>query len=206
MINKNILVVTRKELYNQVWATPMTRLAKNYKLSDVGLAKLCKELNIPRPGVGHWAKVAAGKPVKRRRLPAAKKNEPTEIRFNLEYEPQLRAQLPPEIESEIQEAEAELAVEVKESLVAPHPLVENTLRTLQGNEIQTGHLEHRYRSPCLDLRVSESALDRALRIVDALIRASEQIGVTIEVAQDAGREMKAVKDGVGIKFWLHEKV
>jgi hypothetical protein len=36
-------------------------VAKRYKLSDVGLAKVCRKLNIPRPGRGYWAKKAAGK-------------------------------------------------------------------------------------------------------------------------------------------------
>jgi hypothetical protein len=31
--------VSRRELYEQVWAVPMARLAKEYGLSDSGLAK-----------------------------------------------------------------------------------------------------------------------------------------------------------------------
>jgi len=34
--------ISRAELYEQVWTVPMTRLAKDYGLSDVGLAKICK--------------------------------------------------------------------------------------------------------------------------------------------------------------------
>jgi len=34
--------ITRKELYAQVWGTPIRTLAANYGLSDVGLAKICK--------------------------------------------------------------------------------------------------------------------------------------------------------------------
>lgn len=41
--------ITRKELYEQVWAEPMTRLAKKYGVSDVGLRKRCLKLNIPVP-------------------------------------------------------------------------------------------------------------------------------------------------------------
>jgi hypothetical protein len=32
-------------------------------MSDVGFAKICKKLGIPRPGLGYWAKKAAGKAV-----------------------------------------------------------------------------------------------------------------------------------------------
>ena len=33
--------LTREELYAQVWAEPMTKLAQRYGLSDRGLAKIC---------------------------------------------------------------------------------------------------------------------------------------------------------------------
>jgi hypothetical protein len=56
---------TRKELYKQVWNTPMRRLAAEYGLSDVGLAKICKKHDIPKPTRGYWAQVKAGrKPTK----------------------------------------------------------------------------------------------------------------------------------------------
>ena len=32
--------ISRTELYEQVWTVPMARLAKDYGLSDVGLAKI----------------------------------------------------------------------------------------------------------------------------------------------------------------------
>src|SRR5262249_31845236 len=53
----------RGEIYNEIWSEPIQRVAKRYNLSDVGLAKVCRRLNIPRPGRGHWAMKAAGKPV-----------------------------------------------------------------------------------------------------------------------------------------------
>ncbi len=42
-----------------------------YGLSDVGLAKVCKRHDIPRPPVGYWAKVEHGKKVRRPKLPPA---------------------------------------------------------------------------------------------------------------------------------------
>lgn len=41
--------VTRKELYDLVWSTPMIKLAKEFNLSDNGLRKVCKKYNIPIP-------------------------------------------------------------------------------------------------------------------------------------------------------------
>ena len=42
----------REDLYQEVWSTPMAQLAKKYNMSDTGLAKICKRMEIPRPGRG----------------------------------------------------------------------------------------------------------------------------------------------------------
>ena len=36
--------INRKELYKKIWETPITRLSKEYGLSDVGFAKICKKV------------------------------------------------------------------------------------------------------------------------------------------------------------------
>lgn len=51
----------RQKLFDEVWATPVRTLAKEYGLSDVGLRKICMTLDVPMPPRGHWAKLAAGK-------------------------------------------------------------------------------------------------------------------------------------------------
>ncbi len=48
----------RSRLYAEVWSLPLTQLAMKYKLSDNGLRKICKALNIPLPERGYWAKVS----------------------------------------------------------------------------------------------------------------------------------------------------
>ncbi|MFM0031859.1 hypothetical protein PQR70_37185 [Paraburkholderia madseniana] len=55
----------REELYEEVWAEPVTKVAKRYAISDVGLRKICLDLEVPLPPVGYWAKLAAGRAVKR---------------------------------------------------------------------------------------------------------------------------------------------
>jgi hypothetical protein len=39
----------RNELYEQIWNTPTTKLAKPFGLSDVALGKICKKHSIPKP-------------------------------------------------------------------------------------------------------------------------------------------------------------
>lgn len=59
----------REALYEEVWAAPLTKLGKKYGLSDNGLRKICKAMNIPLPKAGHWAKIAAGHKVPKTPLP-----------------------------------------------------------------------------------------------------------------------------------------
>jgi hypothetical protein len=47
----------------------MRILAKEYGISDVRLAKICKELKVPKPGVGYWAKLEHGKKDRKPPLP-----------------------------------------------------------------------------------------------------------------------------------------
>ena len=55
----------RVKIYEEIWAEPILHVAKRYSMSDVGLGKICKKLRIPKPGLGYWAKKAAGKPIPR---------------------------------------------------------------------------------------------------------------------------------------------
>lgn len=53
----------RQKLFDEVWATSVKTLAKEYGLSDVGLRKICVTLDVPMPPRGYWAKFAAGKSI-----------------------------------------------------------------------------------------------------------------------------------------------
>ena len=44
---------SRFELYELVWAKPMTHLAKELGLSDVGLRKICVKFGVPLPQRGY---------------------------------------------------------------------------------------------------------------------------------------------------------
>ena len=56
---------SRRELYELVWATPISKLAEQFGLSDRGLAKICERHQIPVPGRGYWARLQSGQPLKK---------------------------------------------------------------------------------------------------------------------------------------------
>jgi hypothetical protein len=49
----------------------LTSVAVQYGVSNVALGKTCRRLNIPTPGRGYWARLAAGEKLKRPPLPKA---------------------------------------------------------------------------------------------------------------------------------------
>ena len=58
----------------------MTKLAAQFKISDVALTKICRRHEIPVPGRGFWARVAAGYPLKRPELRLPSRPELEEMR------------------------------------------------------------------------------------------------------------------------------
>jgi hypothetical protein len=54
------LTLSREDLYELAWSKPISELAKDFGISDVGLAKRCRRLRVPLPGRGYWARVDAG--------------------------------------------------------------------------------------------------------------------------------------------------
>src|SRR5580698_2733719 len=55
MMSKTIF--SRRELYNLVWAQPLQLLTKKYLVSEQRLRKICKDMQIPVPNGGHWARL-----------------------------------------------------------------------------------------------------------------------------------------------------
>ena len=76
---KQPVVLSRDELYSQIWTTPMIRLATQYGITGTRLAKICARLNVPCPPRGYWAKKAAGKPVVQYRLPEPEADTPPQV-------------------------------------------------------------------------------------------------------------------------------
>jgi hypothetical protein len=72
--------MTRAELFERVWATPVATLCRHWGFSGPGLAKACKRLKIPVPPRGYWGKKGAGRGRPRRPvLPALPPGQAEEV-------------------------------------------------------------------------------------------------------------------------------
>ena len=62
----------RAALYDQLWSRPALEVAKGYGISGVRLGKVCRQLHVPVPPRGYWARVRSGQKVRKPPLPSSK--------------------------------------------------------------------------------------------------------------------------------------
>ncbi len=195
----------RDSLYEEVWATPMAKLAKKYGISDVGLAKVCRKLAIPVPGRGYWAKKEAGQEVQKLPLPALK--EPVRL-----YKPTPRPE-PPKIEEYTTPDERAQVAKVTgrdaEAILKrgnmSNPLIVQT-REILGRSNRDGHELLWSEEACLDISVSKAALPRALKLAAGLITALEEEGFKIAVKKGYKEKTTATLHNQAIGFTFVEKI
>jgi hypothetical protein len=61
--------IDRQTLYNEVWSTPMTRLAVKFSVTGADIKKRSVELQIPCPWAGYWSRLHRGYPSEKPSLP-----------------------------------------------------------------------------------------------------------------------------------------
>ena len=123
-LGRKAATVSREELSRQVWATPMSRLARDYGISGNGLAKICDRLKVPYPPRGYWAKKAAGKKVVQYRLPDREDGTPQTVIISSTPPPVSPPEIAPEIQQQVDAAKQAVgAVTVPARLVRPHPVI-----------------------------------------------------------------------------------
>ncbi|MBX5218775.1 hypothetical protein HJC04_00135 [Rhizobium sp. NLR8a] len=75
-VNSELRVVSREQLYELVWSTPVTRAAARLKVSDSYAARICTALDVPRPPRGWWTRTKAGQTPARPPLPPPRPGRP----------------------------------------------------------------------------------------------------------------------------------
>lgn len=137
--------LSREQIYDLVWTTPMASLAEQYHVTDVALKKRCRRLSIPTPGRGYWAKIAHGQTPKRMPLPATIGTAQPQVPASAHH-----SQWPKEVRGLCDRAQA-FATELREG--------KPNYRKLQ--ELQSKAFPH--------AQVSEACVDAAARLFHALL-------------------------------------
>ncbi len=185
--------VDREALYERVWSVPMSRLAAEYGLSDVGLAKVCKKLNVPRPGLGYWRQLEFGKARRRPPLPPSA----VSVAYVTKREnSSIRPTHPREIQSVPMPSESgEL-----------HPLVQKTRQALNRARADTyGVLDPREKG-LLPIHVRARTRERALRLMDGLLKGLESRGHLIQAGNAQAPANAVSVGGELVSISLFEKI
>ena len=74
-----MLVLSREQLYERVWAEPLRIVAQSLGVSEFRLKKICVRAEVPVPDRGYWAKHRAGQPANQTRLPPRGPAMPHEV-------------------------------------------------------------------------------------------------------------------------------
>ena len=165
--------LNRLELYELVWTTPMSKLAVQFGISDVALTKRCKKLHIPTPGLGYWARIAAGQKPARKKLPKAPSGTSDAVVF--EQSVVRSADAPPKPEPP--------DVLVGDKLVDAHPAIawlRDALKKASPDEYGRLIVGHKF-GP--DVCVRKSTEVRLSVILDALFKALEARGHSVNAEQ-----------------------
>lgn len=179
------LVLTREQLYEEVWSEPMATLAPKYGISDVGLAKICRKLKVPVPGRGYWRQKEVGQKVRRPvlpKLPLGTTQSMREVRLRRNASGTASAEpTGPVADQQRFEGLDENRIVVDELLKDPHPLVARSVAALRrAKRDHQGYL-HPKTGSSLGVRVTLDSVDRAMCIYDALLKALERRGYTASI-------------------------
>lgn len=177
MLNKE--KITREELYEAVWSEPIHQLSKALGISDVGLAKVCKKLNVPVPGRGYWAKSRATRKLLRISLPFLEIGQPTEHRITQAHCGEAERWTRETLQRLAGEGVAVPTLGANTRDPEFHPLLAQYRGMLEQEGLNAVRL--RATQPCLAINVSPSLLERALKIFQDLFSAFERKGYQFEV-------------------------
>jgi hypothetical protein len=210
-VSYQTILYDRSTLYEEVWKEPVRNIAKRYHVSDVALSKTCRKLGIPLPPQGYWLRPEAARGT-RPALPPPKPGLQVrwEVRVPLREAP---APVDPELAAKLaKEAAPEAAIVVPNELVSPHKLVTLSAKALRTAKPYEGRVSCSSSDGCLSIHVAPASVDRALLIMNTLLRATEARGLKVHVkevqrqgySRSASTTVVAV-DGEELSFLLWEK-
>lgn len=199
------IFLKREELYKMVWSEPVSKLARGYGLSDRGLGKICMRLEIPVPGRGYWQMMKKGLKMPVPPLRPTKKLNATGTYIHRTSKPPREGKEDNETCDLITaEKMPENKITVPPSLDSPHSLIAMTRRSLIVAKVDARGLKQPRARGCLDIHVGQDNIDRAMLIMDTLVKALKNRGFDICVAKESPfSTFASVMDEV-IKFTLIE--
>lgn len=176
---------TRTEVFDLLWVTPTTKVAKQLGISDVALTKWCAKHDIPKPPLGYWAKKEHGKPVppKPTLTPwRSGENEPVYCAHDPNIKPSshpLSAELRVKLESALSSPGISVTTNEEASL---GPVTRRTAKALDRKPDADGFIWGK--NDTFNVRISPGSKDRVIRILNVLESSLAAAGVKWEQSEN----------------------
>jgi len=201
--------LTRQEIYDLVWSTPMTKAAESFGISDVGLAKICDRHRVPTPQRGYWAKKEAGKKVKQTIF--VKVDDPLldRIVINPSHD-SIPEPVREVIEKRRAERKASRPVQLKailtpstiEPVTEPHPAIRATALVLRRAQALKSGVAEAIGPGLCGISIGVKSVERIIFILDRLARACDGHAISLVAKND---RMAAVVGSDEATFVINEK-
>lgn len=187
--------ILRKDLYERVWSTPLSKLAVEFGLSSAGLSKACRQHAVPTPPGGHWTRVEHGKPFLRPALSSAANGEVVVLlpERSKAQKSSSGVDVPPKPQVAVTSETGSLSLFTS----ATQTVLTKAKPTVAGLVFSGGPAH-------FACSVSQTLVPRVARILDAIERALPQAGGKVL----RGAELKALSldfDGQGVIFSIAER-
>jgi hypothetical protein len=200
--------LTREQLYDLVWSEAMRTLSQKVGISDVAIAKQCRNHDVPVPERGYWNKVQAGQEVVKPKLPPRDFGTKNSIWMSGHLTPELGARIKGEpghetgADEDINVLEERFRkrlgkVVVPRGFEPSHPAIAKLLakdeerRTKYPDSILSSYFGARFNSPFEQ---------RRLRFLNGLLLGFAKVGGSAEVRGDHARELKIYLGDMSISF------
>ena len=162
--------LTRKELYDLVWSTTISKILEKYALSNDGFKKICKKYEVPLPPNGYWLKLKHNKPFKKEILNLDFEGN-NEIEFTIREEGSIINidQSPLTILTKQILSDKNAPLKIPEKLTKPDILIAQTKDSKSKNNYDF----YSYRTSKIDLLsiyVEKDNFNRALIIMDMFVK------------------------------------
>jgi hypothetical protein len=187
--------IWRQDLYERVWKTPLRKLASEFGISDVGLAKACRRHSIPTPPLGHWTRVEHGMTSERPPLPAAPHGDIVSLSIEQSRAQRLAKGAP---------AAAVLDVQVASDTASLAPFAKATFTALSKAKPTSAGLVLCGGAAHFRVTVSRGQIERACRILDAIERKLSELGGQVARGSDK-KPLGLAFDGQTVDFTLTER-
>ena len=195
--------LTRKELYDIVWSTTLSKLTNQYAYTNDGIKKLCKQFEIPMPDGSYWSKLKFNKKYKKEKLnPIFAGVDKIVLTIREEGNAINVDQTPLNIRTKEIESDPKAPLIVLEKLTKPDILIQNT-----KNYHQSRKNKDFVRNDKLDtvsIYVQEANYNRALNIMDSFIKLLRHRGHSFR-RDINNRGPRIVAYDVEISFNIREK-